>query len=400
MVDVMKIKLAVVVTHPIQHFAPVYQFLAGEGNVEIVVYYLTDAGASAYYDTQFKRSLAWDLNLLEGYRHFVLNPGRGSVPKGFIDTDGPGVSKFLDDENPDAVLIYGYTRLVNFRVWLWAKLNDRKLLYCSDSVLHRKRSSWKLWIKKILLPWFFRGIDTFLVAGDCNAKYFSHYGVSEEKILICPLPVDVRRLRRGGDSDLLALRYSKRAELGIRPADFVVMFCGKMYEGKRPFDLLNAVKVLRESGLPVVGLFVGSGALLERLQSEAKPLEDANGIFFSGFVNQQELPSYYLASDLLAITSSEDAHPLVATEAAVFGLPLVVSNEVGCLGPRDVAQEGVNAFSYRCGDVSELARRIEALVSNPDLHRKMSASSTEISRTQDVSAAAKVIEGVLLDIPR
>jgi glycosyltransferase involved in cell wall biosynthesis len=392
----MKPKLAVVVTHPIQHFAPIYQWLAKHDRIDIVVLYLTDTGARAYYDKQFNQSLAWDIDLLSGYRHQTLRPGLDRVPKGFLKTDAPEISAILDAENPDAVLVYGYTRLINWRARWWTRSRRKRLLYCSDSVLHRKRATWRLWLKTALLPSFFHGVDVCLVAGDCNAEYFQHYGVPPERMRICPLPVDVARLRNTGGAEPKSLRGKKRVELKLQSNDFVVMMCGKLYDTKRPFDLLRAVRQLREQGLPVVALFVGSGVMLEELKREAESCGDMKSFIFSGFVNQSALPSFYAAADALAIPSSEDAHPLVATEAAVFGLPLVVSDEVGCIGPTDVARKGANALVYRCGDVTALAAHIRQLQQSPDLCQKMGNASLEIAQTQDVSVAALAIETALL----
>ncbi len=392
----MKPKLAVVVTHPIQHFAPIYQRLARNGRIEVVVLFLTDAGSRTYYDKQFGQSFAWDIDLLSGYRHQFLRPGLDRVPKGFFNADVPEIGKILDAENPDAVLVYGYSRRLNWRVRSWVRSRRKRLLYCSDSVLHRKRATWRLWLKTALLPTFFRGVDVCLAAGDCNAEYFRHYGVPADRIHRCPLPVDVQRLRHAGGAALPALREQQRAELQLRPAHFVVLLCGKLYGIKRPQDLVAAVVRLREQGLPAVGLFVGSGVLLEDLKSQAAASACPEAFRFTGFVNQSALPAYFAAADALAIPSSEDAHPLVATEAAVYGLPLVVSDQVGCLGPNDVARAGENALVHPCGDVAALAARLRELLETPTLRQSMGAASRRIAETQDISVAAQAIEAAVL----
>jgi glycosyltransferase involved in cell wall biosynthesis len=392
-----KPKLAVVTTHPIPHFAPVFQRIAKNGRIDIVAIYLTDAGARNYYDKQFGRSLAWDIDLLSGYRHRVLRPGLDQVPKGFFKTDAPEVTKLLQEENPDAVLIYGYSRRLNWRVRGWTRANRKRLLYCSDSVLHRKRATWRLWLKTATLPAFFRHVDVCLTAGDCNEQYFLHYGVPATRLRRCPLPVDVARLRNANGADPAQLRRQKRGELNLNEKDFVVLFCGKLYSGKRPRDLLQAVSRLRAEGLPATGLFVGSGVLLDELKREAQASGYPSAFIFTGFVNQSELPAYFCAADALAIPSQDDAHPLVATEAAVFGLPLVVSDQVGCVGPTDVARPSENALVHPSGDVEMLSRHLQRLMQSPETAQAMSASSRRIVATQDITVAANAIEEVVLE---
>ncbi len=389
-------KLAVVVTHPIQHFAPIYQRLTRNGRIEVVALYLTDAGSRTYYDQQFGRSFAWDVDLLSGYRHRFLRPGLERVPKGFFNGDVPEIGRILNEENPDAVLIYGYSRRLNWRVRNWTQSHHKRLLYCSDSVLHRKRATWRLWLKTALLPTFFRGVDVCLAAGDCNEKYFLHYGVPPSRVRRCPLPVDVARLRHAGGRELTALREQKRSELKLKSDDFVVLLCGKMYAVKRPHDLLRAVRKLREDGLSVSGLFVGSGVLLEDLRREAQAGSHPGAFIFTGFVNQSELPAYYCAADALAIPSEEDAHPLVATEAAVYGLPLVVSDQVGCVGPNDVARSGENTLVFPYSNVHSLVECLQPLITDAAKRASMSEASLRIVDSQDIGVAAKAIEESVL----
>ena len=73
-----------------------------------------------------------------------------------------------------------------------------------------------------------------------------------------------------------------------------------------------------------------------------------------GFVNVDRLAEVYCAADILAHPSELDPHPLVLSEAACVGLPLLISDRVGAAGPTDIAREGENAVVYPCGDVRAL----------------------------------------------
>src|SRR5260221_10547439 len=65
-------RLGVLATHPIQYQAPLYQALAGRGVVDIDVAYLSAAGARPFRDPGFCVPLAWDIDLLGGYRSTEL----------------------------------------------------------------------------------------------------------------------------------------------------------------------------------------------------------------------------------------------------------------------------------------------------------------------------------------
>src|SRR5207302_10701382 len=66
------LRLAVVVAHPIQYFGPMFRRLARRPEIELTVLYASLQGAQPYKDTGFDRVIAWDVPLLEGYRHKVL----------------------------------------------------------------------------------------------------------------------------------------------------------------------------------------------------------------------------------------------------------------------------------------------------------------------------------------
>jgi glycosyltransferase involved in cell wall biosynthesis len=392
-----KHKLAVVVTHPIQHFAPVYQQISKRARLDIVAIYLTDAGAKAYHDKDFGGTFAWDVDLLSGYRHQFLRPGLGAVPSGFFEADSPDLPEALSAENPDAVLIYGYARRISWRARSWARSNRKCLLYASDSVLLRRRARWRLLLKSVVVRRFFRRVDIFLSAGDRNEEYLGHYGAPSRRMRRCPLPVDLARLRAAGPSDLKAFRRQARVSLGFTDTDFVALQCGKLQPIKRPMDLMAAVARLRGEGLPVTGLFAGSGVLMEEMKAYARSCQFPDAFRLAGFVNQSSLPTYYAASDLLVIPSSEDAHPLVATEAAAFGLPLVVSDQVGCVGLTDVARPFENTEVFPVGDVGVLQSTLRRLIETPTRMQAMREASLRIASTQDTSVAAAAIEDAVLE---
>ena len=61
------IRLAFVVSHPIQYYAPLHQRLAGREDLEVKVFFTWHDGRAAVRDTGFQRPVAWDIPLTEGY---------------------------------------------------------------------------------------------------------------------------------------------------------------------------------------------------------------------------------------------------------------------------------------------------------------------------------------------
>src|SRR5205814_354948 len=82
--------------------------------------------------------------------------------------------------------------------------------------------------------------------------------------------------------------------------------------------------------------------------------------WFGAFKNQTQLPGCYVSADVLVLPSDGgETWGLVVNEAMACGLPVVVSDAVGC-GP-DLIEEGRTGFSFRCRDTIHLAQRLSLL---------------------------------------
>ena len=399
MMDNKKPKLAIIVSHPIQYLSPVYQLIGKSDQIDLIVFYYSDAGANKHLDRDFGVKYNWDINLLDGYRSEILKPNESVSGIGFWEMDSPVLTEHLNKENPEAVLVNGYASRLQWRAWNWARKSNKKLLYFSDSIIKGyQRSIWKKIIKSVPVRLFFKDIDIFLAIGDNNIKYLKHFGATVSQIVRCPLSVDIKRFQAIQPEDILFLRQSLRLQYKIDQDAFVVLFSGKFIPRKRPMDLLKASIALRKSGKNVIAVFLGSGKLINTLKAEIELSNMPESAHFLGFVNQQDIVRIQYIADAFAITSEKDAHPLVVTEAAACGLPIISSDRVGCVGPTDTVQEGINAVVYPCGDIDALKNSIEKLMESPQKRKKMSQYSLQIASTQDISVAAAVIEKTVLEL--
>ncbi len=328
-------KIAVFISHPIQTFSPLFSELAKL--VDIKVYYYSDFGQrDNQIDPDFGVPVKWDVPLLEGYKYEFLKPIIGKKqPTLKFQLLNRGLWRAVIQENWDYILIFGYSYLSNWIVWLFANLLHKPILLISDSELLHKRNSLRLIIKEIPIRLFLKGIAIFFAAGDNNKEYAIRYGVPEGKIFFAGLPVDITRFRKhflSSNKNDLELQFKKK--FGIPENAKVVLFCGKLVEHKRPLDLVAALNLISIKS-QIIGLFIGDGPLKNRLISEG-----GERVRVTGFINQKEIPIALGSGDLLVVPSDCDPHPLVVTEAASLGIPSIVSNKVGCVGLNDVIRNG------------------------------------------------------------
>jgi len=386
-----KTRVAIIVTHPIQHFVGFYRALAAHPALDVHVLFGMPLGVQSYFDVGMQTEIAWKMNLLEGYSSEFLEevePGRqSSVTK--PNTRGLGAR--LDAFAPDAVLIYGYAQMNALRAIAWCRKRKVPLMLISDSERAARNAPVREAIKRLTIPMIYRRVDAFLSVGDNNEAYYRYYGAPAARIFRSPFTID-----EGAFGEAMARRDEARAELrerlGLSLASRVMLYVGKLYPGKRPADLVAAMASLKRDGhdrdLHVV--VAGNGEQYEDLRRTAE--SDRLNMHFLGFVNVDLLPDLYAAADALVVPSEVDRHPLVCSEAAFMSLPMIISDRVGSVGPTDIARAGENTLVYSCGDIAGLADAIATIDTDTGLRQRMGLRSREIYDTLDMGMS---VRGVL-----
>ena len=387
-------RLAVVVSHPIQHFAAFYRAIARSGAVDLHVFFGARIGLDPYFDKGMNTTVSWNTDLLSGYAHSFLPKAASVKRRTPLALNDPALAGRLSDFAPDVVLIYGYNSINALRALRWCRRQGVPALMIADSEDRQQRAPWKRLLKRLALPRLLSAFDAFLTVGDANEAYYRRYGVSQERMFRSPFTIDEESFRKA-----IARREHHRAEFRQQhdiPADaFLAIFVGKLSERKRPQDLVEAIDRLKGQ-TQVHAALAGNGVLLRDLERRAEGLP----VTFLGFVNVDELPRAYVAADVLVHTSAIDPHPLVCSEAAICGLPMILSDRVGAAGPTDVARPGENALIYPCGDTAALAEQLRLISSDPALHQTMSTASERIFSEVDVQASvAGVISALTALIP-
>jgi glycosyltransferase involved in cell wall biosynthesis len=366
-------RIAVVVSHPIQHFCPQYSSWTRLEGIELKVFFASRHGLDPYVDKDFGRKVQWD-GLVLDFPHEYLPGASDRALTADIDCDGLDTS--LAGFAPDAVIVYGYMQPLQRRAIRWAKGNMRRLLMISDSELRTpRRSRFKQLAKKLLLPRIFKTVDAFLTVGDANEQYYRTYGVDDRRLVRCSFPIDIASF----DAMLAqreAARLELRAAMGIPVDHLVLLMVGKLVHSKRQRDLVELANRSRQ-GQTLTVVLAGSGPDLDALQ-ELAHTKGVGGVVFAGFVNPRDLVAYYAAADVYVHCSEVEAHSLAISEAIYSGLPVLISDRCGSFGPSDDVRPGLNGFVYECGNVGMLADAIAHLANDRALASRMGCFSREI----------------------
>ena len=384
-------RLAVVISHPIQYFGPLYARLAEMPGVSLKVFYCSDRGAREYRDQGFCKDIAWDIPLLEGYEYEFLSVTTRPGAKRFQGFGSPDVGSRLERYGAEIVWIHGYSQPTMWRAWWWAR-GRAKCILSGDSELLHPRGLAPRFLKRIFLPAFFKEIDAFLTVGDNNEAYYRFYGVPLAKFFRGAFPIDVERFKKVATSMSPEVRAQHRARYGLAPDATVVVFAGKFTSIKRPFDLVDAMARLRPgSGIGVQALLVGSGPLEVQLRGQVKVAGLEHAVRFTGFVNQAQMPEVLAVADIVVLCSEVEPYGIAITEGMACGNAVLASDRVGCVGPTSPARPGVNTLVHQCGNIDQLAANIRMLGEDHELLARMKSASLEIVQTQDASVVAAAV---------
>lgn len=265
-------------------------------------------------------------------------------------------------------------------------------LVSGDSELRRARAWRRKLAKELPLRILVRQVSAFLTISDANEAYWRRYGAPAEKLFRTPYTID-EPAYRAARMNRESLRAAVRAEFGIAEDAVVALSVGKLYDTKRPLDLIDAAALLARDSAPLRCLFAGDGVLMEALKARIA----ATGISATalGFVNVDRLPAIYASADLLVHASAVEAYGYVLKEAAAIGLPLVVSDRVGAVGPTSIARDGVNAAVFPCGDIAALAAALRRVAFDPQTRAEMGQASLDIFDKEDTRASLAGLKAAL-----
>lgn len=236
----------------------------------------------------------------------------------------------------------------------------------------------------------------YLNASDAKKLYQAKPAVWYE----VPFGVDTKRfLPRAKPVDWLAAT-------GLNPQAPTVIFVGGMdrpHFFKGVTVLLDALTVVKNSGLVVQALLVGDGDLRAEFENRAAGLGIGDRVRFLGQVSDADLPLVYNAADLLILPSTTrgEAFGMVILEAMASGLPVIATDLPGVrtlaleagivVEPRNVTDlaEALYGYFARGNDQSNWGARARHIVEQKFDWDVVNKQMFEVYKKAATSAAAR-----------
>ena len=215
-----------------------------------------------------------------------------------------------------------------------------------------------------------------------ESQLIEYYGADPAKIAVVPPGVDLGRFVPI-DQD------TAKRKVGIPCGHANILFAGRIEPLKGIDTLLRAMSILQERHPAAVEgtcvAIVGGDpwaddldAEMARLQSLRAELGIHDLVTFLGAKDQDILPYYYAAAEMVVMPSHYESFGMVALEAMAMGTP-VIASEVG--GLAHLVRHGHNGFHVPSRDPEALACRILHLLENPDLRRRLGQEARADARS-------------------
>lgn len=207
------------------------------------------------------------------------------------------------------------------------------------------------------------------------------YNANMDNVTIIPPGVDRERFRPRPKAEA-------KAWVGIPAHHKNIVFAGRIEPLKGIDTLLCAMALIQQrhpgAVKDVCVAIIGGDpwsddpdAEMARLQEMRRDLGIKDTVAFLGAKDQNVLPNYYAAAEMVIMPSHYESFGMVALEAMAMGTP-VVASEVG--GLAFLVQDGVNGLHVPSRDPEALAESIYELLTDDEYRSRLGRQAQEYAR--------------------
>jgi D-inositol-3-phosphate glycosyltransferase len=214
------------------------------------------------------------------------------------------------------------------------------------------------------------------------------YQVSTERVVVIPPGVDT------GHFYPISADEAKEY-IGVPLEKRMILFVGRIETLKGIDTLLRAASALKEEGLfceedACLAIIGGEADVspeklsveMARLTQLSEELGLEGIVRFLGRREQDTLPYYYSAAEVVVVPSHYESFGLVALEAMACGSP-VVASETG--GLAFLIKDGETGFHVPAGDVDALKSRLETILMDDVLRDRLGRQAAAYAKGYDWS---------------
>jgi glycosyltransferase involved in cell wall biosynthesis len=218
----------------------------------------------------------------------------------------------------------------------------------------------------------FKRCDLLVYVSERQREYWRSKGFAAKRDVVIHNGVDLERFSDRSDA---SERQALRAQCGFSADDLLIGICAALRPEKAHGDLLQALSLLRERGIPAKVLIVGDGPERSAIEQTIGALDMNGCVFITGFAD--DVRPYLAICDVVVLASAIETFSIAALEAMAMGKPLVLTR-IG--GAEEQVIDGQNGFLYEPGDIEALSQKLAALQLEPTRKAMGQASRERVKR--------------------
>jgi glycosyltransferase involved in cell wall biosynthesis len=206
------------------------------------------------------------------------------------------------------------------------------------------------------------------------------FGIPEEKISVQYIGIDCRKFSPSGPP--------------ITERGKTVLFVGRLVEKKGCEYLIRAIAKVQDVVAGVRLTIVGDGPLRSQLEALAGDLgviaEFRGALAYANVRRELDAARIFCLPSVTAHNGDAEGFGLVLLEAQACGVPVISSAQGGAT---EGLQEGLTGFSFREKDVEDLAVKLQRLLANDELTRKLAvAAPAFVAENFDIRRCTQELE--------
>lgn len=213
-----------------------------------------------------------------------------------------------------------------------------------------------------------------------NAKYEDMF-VNADKCLTLSNGIRDLIVSRTGKSENVDVLYNPCPDVeGIglsAKREKNILFAATLYKEKGYLDLIEAFGKIA-AGIPGWKLLLAGNGSQDEGIALAEKYNVADRVKFLGWVKGNDKDNVFRTSSLFCLPSYAEGFPMAVLDAWAYGLP-VVTTPVG--GIPDIVVDGENGLLFNPGDVDALAEKLELLIKNAELRKRLSEEAKKLADT-------------------
>jgi glycosyltransferase involved in cell wall biosynthesis len=359
-----RVRLAIVTNIPAPYRVPVFNCVAEHPGIELQVLY----AARKEPDRQ------WDLPAI-AHPHQFLRESVFRRRNGRFWHNNPDVLRALRDFDPQVVLTTGFNP-THIYAFAYAQLYRRRHIAMTDGTVQSEADL--SWMHRALRRFVASRSSAFVAASHAGRSLLMGYGAPASKVYLSPLCANST--------------VSWRGIAGCVP-DLDFLFSGRLVGVKNPlFALEVAAGVAKRLGRRTSFAILGSGPLEAALRARTAAIADQVTVHLTGNIQQADVPRWFASARVFLFPSSWDPWGVVANEACLLGVPVLVTPQAGVAG--ELIQDGRNGF-VRPLDLPQWIDAASALLQDPALHARFSQEALRLVEPYNIKNAAHgIVEAV------